>query len=165
VIELGTIEEPAPDDPQFMTIEPDWKAYFAEFERAHGGSPVLYAKTFLYRDGYRYSCTDYAGPEYRPPDNPVLVRKLCETYWRIRAKRVTAELNMTRSLLDNLREQQAQRSVPLQCKVIKLSDEGVKTSATTTVDWRLIELKIMALEGDLLQAQQGIAQHTENADG
>lgn len=58
----------------------DWPEYFKEFCRVHG-DPVPARGRLLFADGWTYSATDYAGPEYPPPEEPDKLLDLQRTYW------------------------------------------------------------------------------------
>lgn len=58
----------------------DWPEYFKEFCRVHG-DPVQARGRLLFADGWTYSATDYAGPEYPPPAEPDKLLDLRRTYW------------------------------------------------------------------------------------
>lgn len=58
----------------------DWPEYFKEFCRLHG-DPVQARGRLLFADGWMYSATDYAGPEYPPPVEPDKLEDLQRTFW------------------------------------------------------------------------------------
>lgn len=58
----------------------DWPEYFKEFCRLHG-DPVQARGRLLFADGWMYSATDYAGPEYPPPEEPDKLLDLRREYW------------------------------------------------------------------------------------
>lgn len=92
-------------------IRIDWKAYFKAFCEAHG-DPILYKGRLLFPDGYQYSATDYAGPEYPPEES--LERAYRIVYYRERRKLLRERESALIRRLEALERLQSALSVPLQ---------------------------------------------------
>lgn len=100
-------------------VTPDWKAYYLAFQKMHeveGGGPVLYGDTegvWLFGDGWRYSATDYAGPEFPPPEDERELIELQRFYWRRRRAIVHLERGKLSFQLEGIRKQERERETPL----------------------------------------------------
>lgn len=99
-----------PGLPNLPSIAFDWEAYYLNFKSMHGGDPVGYNEhQTLFPDGWRYSSTNYAGPEY-PPENDEERISLMQEYWRIRRKVCEEELKRISYIIRNLNEFQQSRT-------------------------------------------------------
>jgi hypothetical protein len=104
------------------TIRLDWRAYFAKFCEEHG-EPVNYRGRLLFRDGYMYSATNHAGPEYSPPAGEELLR-LQRDYWSLRRKMIQEQIDDLTYVAESVFQMQAGRSVKLQQTNVYKDDEG-----------------------------------------
>ena len=97
-------------------IHLDWREYYKGFEKRHG-EPILWKGRLLFRDGWQYSSTDYAGPEWEPPTDPVLLHEVQYLYWQERLKLVSTECEQLEMQLKGLVNLQQAKSLPLVRKV------------------------------------------------
>jgi len=134
-------------------LEPriDWRAYFFRFSTEHGGDPVQFEGRLLWADGWGHSATDYRGPEYPPPEDPVELARLARAYWQERRRMVTAERRLLSARLENLESLQRGRSVALQQRELAV-DERSGTASVVTGD-----LDLSALRGRLAWLGQDAA--------
>lgn len=128
---LGLLIEDLPLPAQTVLVRLDWRAYYREFALAHGGYPVVHKGRQLFADGWRYSLTDHAGPEWPPPDDPKELLQLRLAYWR---RRLTISANAAEVLGRKLRAMEdVQRAKDLPLQQIAASLDPV------TGLWRRIE--------------------------
>lgn len=145
-------------DPQTQTYVPriklDWKAYFTEFCERHG-EPVRYKGRLLFDDGWMYSATDYAGPEWEPPADKATRLQLQQEYWQARYDMVMAEANGLRQELTNLTQlERVRQGAPLQQRVVKYkeNDQGLAVACgveTIGVDLEPLQSRLNWLESEL----------------
>jgi len=109
-------------DPSNITL--DWRAYFLDFMRVHGGDPVENEGLLLFQDGYRYSTSDYQGPEYRPPDEPHELYRLQVIYWAKRARMLRNEIARLIRVLENYHGMQQGLSARLHEQAIVRDEDG-----------------------------------------
>lgn len=109
-------------DPSNITL--DWRAYFLDFMRVHGSDPVENEGHLLFKDGYRYSTTDYQGPEYRPPDDPRELFRLQRLYWGKRAKMLRNEVSRLVHILENYTGMQQGLSARLHEQALVRDEDG-----------------------------------------
>lgn len=112
------------DQPNAPRVQVDWRTYFKEFELAHGGNPVLHGNRLLYHDGWTYSATDEAGPEWPPPEDEDERNSLIKVYWVKRRKIVQAELSALEKVAKGLDVMQQGKSLPIQYTVRTTNEEG-----------------------------------------
>ena len=105
----------------------DWRAYFRAFSEAHGGDPVEHGGRLLFADGWQYSSTDHAGPEWPAPEDEQELRRLQTYYWNRRLWIVRTERNKLYEKLKGLEELQGTKSVALQT-VARQPDEAGRSS-------------------------------------
>ena len=103
----------------------NWKAYFDAFSEAHGGDPVLNEGRLLFRDGWTYACSSYAGPEW-PPETKEDELRLRECYWRRRLNIVLGIRTNLAAQLDHLRNLQSTRKVKLKQVLIGIGEDGFR---------------------------------------
>ncbi len=106
-------------DPRQQLVEQqkvrlDWRAYWKEFSREHGDYPVKFRGVLLFRDGWTYSSSGYAGPEWPPPADETALRKLVRGYWLLRKREVRKLWWEQQTEYDGLKRLQSTRSQPLQ---------------------------------------------------
>jgi len=140
----------------------DWRAYFERFCSIHGLHPVVWAGKLLFPDGWQYSLTSYAGPEF-PPESPERAKALSRIYWRRRLSIVKREYNLLRGRYMALKALQATKSAPLQQRTrwpgsadgTTQSPDG-RTAGWGTVenvDWLAIEQRLEWLKADIEHCQ------------
>lgn len=149
-------ELPDPVSAPTASIELDWVGYFKAFSEAHGGNPLVHGGRLLFPDGWRYSASDYAGPEWAPPDDPEAHRALLRAYWGRRKGVVNSEARQLRGDLDHLRGLQSVRKVPLQAlRYVKVTDPETGTSGYKAVSG---PLDLTAMEGRLAWLQDDLTE-------
>lgn len=107
---------------QRIVVRLDWRAYFAKFCEEHG-EPVNYRGRLLFRDGYMYSATNHAGPEYSPPVGEAL-SQLQSEYWTLRRRMIQEQIDDLTYVAESVFQMQAGRSVKLQQVTSYKDDEG-----------------------------------------
>lgn len=127
----------------------DWKAYFKAFEEEHGKNPVVFEGRLLFSDGWTYSASDHAGPEWPPPADEAELRRLQVAYWRKRKQIVSSELVRLRHDIDGLRHMQSVKSIPLR-QVVRYFDSDAKKRVTERqqLDLAGLESRLRWLEAD-----------------
>lgn len=112
----------------------DWTAYFKAFCAQRGSTPVLvdHETRLLFSDGWMYHPTKHDGPEYPPPTNPRIRRRLQRKYWRVRKNIILYEMNEFRQEVKYLTEVQESRSAPLYHENVYW-DEQSQTRVTNSV--------------------------------
>ena len=98
-------------------IRLDWRAYFYQFLEEHG-EPVETDGVLLFHDGWRYSCRNYQGPEYPPPTDQRLLRRLQQAYWTKLKQKYTQEAGQLRLQIQGLEERATVTSLPLQQRLL-----------------------------------------------
>lgn len=121
-------------------IQLNWKAYFLRFCQEHGGYPVNRRGRLLFSDGWEYSSSDYAGPEWAPPTDPETLIGIQAYYWTTRAGIVKAQLMQLESQFNNLRQLQSSKSAPLQ-HVVNYVDRESRSVVKQVIDLNLDTLK------------------------
>lgn len=135
-----------------LQIKLDWLAYFREFCNVHGGDPVHHAGRLLFRDGWTYSATDHAGPEFPPPESdPQLVKHLKYQYWNIRRQAIRQELEQLKSTIGSLEEMQRSKSAPLQQVVISYDDKGKPRRGAQPLDIAPLKIRLDLLEHAMVE--------------
>jgi hypothetical protein len=107
-------------DNKHVDIRPDWRAYFRSFHEQHEGlthPPMHYRGRLLYSDGWTYSSTDYAGPEWAPPEDKDELHAMQLWYWSRRRWRILANIRDIRKELDAIKTVSSMHSAPLQQNV------------------------------------------------
>lgn len=77
------------------SFQVDWREYFRRFCQAHGGAahpPFMKSGRLWFFDGWGYSATDWAGPEYPPPADKDELTRVKRIYWKLRRTAVRLEL-------------------------------------------------------------------------
>ena len=98
--------------PAYLDIRPDYQATFKAFCEQHGNNPIVHRGVLLFADGYRYSRTDYRGPEFPPPDNPAERTELLRTYWTERQRIVTHRVRLLQERRETMLRDIRARSAP-----------------------------------------------------
>lgn len=96
----------------FLRVELDWQAYYDAFKAEHG-DPVAHGGRLLFADGWTYSATDPAGPEWPPPKDERELLALQLAYWETRRRLVVTERDHLRGIVRTLREMQSGKSIQL----------------------------------------------------
>jgi len=139
-------------------VKLDWKAYYKEFRLEHGDYPVIFKGMILFRDGWMYSKTDYAGPEFPPPEDEADLKSLQLAYWNSRRQVVRLELIPLERTVDSLLQFQSAKSCRLQQKVIEFDDETQKdVTNTVELDITIFEGRLDWLRKDLEDCERNIA--------
>lgn len=126
--------------PPSSHIKLDWRAYFLQFCRVHG-EPVNYRGRLLFRDGWMYSSSDYAGPEYSPPEDFKELDILCTSYWLIRQSELGKKLQKLTHQKQSLSTLQADHHLPLQ-QTVWVSEEEVTRRSVKDIDLSQLQAKI-----------------------
>ena len=121
-------------------VQLDWKAYYKNFSIAHGGDPIMYGGRQLFQDGWTYSGTDYAGPEWPPPSNKVLRTRLIRTYWEKRKEIVVQQEEYLRLRIEALEGMQSAKNQPLQ-QVVRLWSDTEEKQVSQVGDINFDDLK------------------------
>lgn len=114
-----------------LQVHLDWKGYYKQFEEKHGEPVQLLDRDgkplrLLFADGWTYSCTDYAGPEWPPPKNEQDRARLIAEYYKIKFGLVRNEYIDLCRLISYLRDLQSAKDVPLQQIASYFDDEQNK---------------------------------------
>lgn len=100
----------------------DWRAYFRAFLEAHG-EPHEHGGRLWFEDGWSYSATSHAGPEWPPPSDPRELAEVRRRWLRLRRAEVKAERLKTDRLLRQVAGYQAVKSLPL-LRRVRRTEEG-----------------------------------------
>lgn len=134
----------------------DWRAYFEAFKAEHG-IPLTHRGRLLFPDGWTYSATDYAGPEWPPPEDERELVKLLLAYAVLRQQAVRAELVDARSRRDGALAASATRAVPLMVRTYYRDPEtGTVASRTGPLDMTALEERVRWLESDLEMSNENV---------
>lgn len=137
------------DDSNVPNIEIDWEQYFQDFCEKHGKYPIMYKGTYLFPDGWRYSSTDFAGPEWQPPMDEKELAELKLYYYNRRYNIIEQELAATQITLENITNLQRVKDVPLKQRILVHDEEsGLVRSEVRTIDTLMIEKRIKWLVED-----------------
>lgn len=82
-----------------LSLEIDWKSYYDEFSRKHGGHPEEYGGRFIFRDGWAYAL-DYEGPEWPPPKKRKDLLSIQAAYWSLRCSRLRIEKKIIQNTIE-----------------------------------------------------------------
>lgn len=109
------------DKNSLPAIKIDWRLYFREFCEQHGKYPLLIDGRLFFPDGWSYSASNYEGPEYPPSKVPDTLRRVLLAYWKRRKKIVNHEVSIVKDRIEDLRNLQSVKSLPLQ-QVVRYYD-------------------------------------------
>lgn len=123
-------------------IKLNWRAYFQEFDQAHGGDPVVYGGRLLYPDGWRYALKDYAGPEWPPPEDEEELARLQYAYWGLHKQRLQQYLASRTRLVEGLRRLQVNKDQPLQHIASYLGEDGRMQNRIQALDLDDLETEL-----------------------
>lgn len=138
---------------QVTTPSLDWVAYFRAFCEAHG-APVLWGGRLLFADGWTYSSTDHAGPEWPPPADPALLRQAQKDYWRRRHQVSNAQMHDLAQELFSLEELQRGKSLPILQSQTAVGPSGAVTFDERPVDFEAMRQRLTWLEDDVRECLQ-----------
>lgn len=132
----------------------DWRAYFNRFCNDHGGFPVLVRGRLLFRDGWIYSSTDYAGPEWPPPEDAEELLDLKTEYWSLRREALLAIHRRIYSEVESLTAAQASKSSPLQHSFSYRDDDGQVSRGTADLDISAVRVKMDWVADDIKECDE-----------
>lgn len=144
-------------------IELDWQGYFSSFVEAHG-EPVKFRGRLLFRDGWQYSATDYAGPEWRPPDDPKELAMMVAYYVGYRRKMLREELFDLQHFYNWLVQTQHQRDRPLLQLRVRTDENGSTKEESIPIDLEMIKARLDWLKEDIARCdnEMVVARETVN---
>lgn len=136
----------------------NWRMYFRDFCQQHG-PPLTHGGRLLFPDGWTYSATDWKGPEWAPPEDPIALAMLVRRYWKLRRVAVLEALTQARLTLASCVEAQSARSATLQ-QIIKYMDPdtGRLTTVERPLDLEGMEQRVESLRLELMQAEEHIVE-------
>ena len=117
---------------------------------------MLHKDKLLWRDGWRYSATDYRGPEVAPPKDPCERRKLVRGYWLTRLALVNLQRRYLAEQLVGLEETSRSRSAPLQAWRPGRDDKGKRMVLRGELDLRAVRDRLDLLRADAEQCEAKI---------
>lgn len=139
------------------TVELNWYAYFKRFCEVHG-EPVEFAGRLLFPDGYQYSNSDYAGPEWVPPSDPEKLSDLRRIYWQRRLQVVKERYKWLKAELEELAGVQYSRSAPLQRTAMYWDDSRQQlVFEPHDVDLELLRGDLLGLQEDMKLCEEELA--------
>ena len=104
-------------------VKVDWREYYRRFEQRHG-EPISWKGKLLFRDGWTHSSKDHAGPEWEPPDDPLVLHSMQTVYWQERLKLVTQEKDLLEHNQRGIEALQRGKSLPLVRRVKRWDEES-----------------------------------------
>lgn len=138
---------------QPLTIR--WREYFQRFCEAHGRWPVQYMGRLLFRDGWMYSSSDYKGPEWAPPEDPLNLLRLRHIYWTRRRSIVADEHERLITTARVLADSQAARSARLPIYQTARYQETDEDGRPRTIS-KQVEADLGALQGRIDWLQEDL---------
>lgn len=148
----------------FERVKLNWRAYYREFEALHGGAPIKFEGRLLFRDGWRYSSTDYAGPEEPPPTEPWELKRLRLAYWRAHRSALVNQANEMRRQLNLLISLQENKSAPLQLSNTYVDMEtNQRTTKPAPVDFPILREQLTFVEQDIAMCDTNIEELSDDA--
>lgn len=139
-----------------LEIQIDWEQYFRDFCEAHGRYYVMYHGTMLFPDGYRYSASDYKGPEWPAPEDKDKLRHLKLIYYNRRLTIVQEEYRKMDAFIKDLTNLQRQLSCPLSQRVISKDEDGKTVVSSQRLDIELLEKRLEWLKQDVVDCENMI---------
>lgn len=147
-----------------VRVEMDWKAYFIEFDRVHGGHPVLFEGRFLWRDGWMYSTHDHAGPEWRPPTEVSRLIFLKRHYWTVKKNHLTSDAKDLGLTIQSLTDMQQARELPLKQKIRYVNEDGKKITEAVDLDLPDLETRLQKIQEEIQECDQALARLVSQTD-
>lgn len=133
----------------------DWREYYYKFSAVHGGFPVIYNNLQLFRTGWRYSATDYAGPEWPAPTDAAGLLRLKRIYWRLHRQQIEREYRFYTEHRNMLKDWQQTKSAPLQQSFVDLNEEtGTVSYSSGEVDWQRLDTIIDICKAQLIECDK-----------
>lgn len=160
----------------------DWKAYYREFSKLHGGSPVVHGVNqetmsggyLLFPDGWRYA-RNPEGPEYPPRDQSEQL-SLVKQYWIIRRDSLQIEYDNLKYLIRGAVSSQQSKSAPLVVNSISFRQyikrirsitdpeyfdevkvnqyQDIDSTQTEAVDYQLLLDEARNLKGEITRCEE-----------
>lgn len=149
---------------QAPQVELDWVAYYERFKEIHG-DPVKWRGRLLFRDGWTYSSTDYAGPEWPPPTDAIELMRMRRAYWVLRKRVILVELEQAKAMAEGLRLLQLAKSAPLQQRIQTVDENGQAVTTSIEVESRYGADRVEWLRGLLAECDRELADTKEVDDG
>lgn len=132
-----------------VRVRLDWRAYFEDFSKQHGGNPVEFHGRQLFQDGWQYSLQYYHGPEWSPPSDPRELTYLKISYWRERRRIVREQHYNLQEAIVGLEQLIATRSADIFQRVRVVDDSGTLRSTAERLELDGWKTRIYWLEQDL----------------
>jgi hypothetical protein len=137
-----------------LKIRLNWKEYFKAFCEQHGGCPVKHRGVLLFRDGWRYSATDYAGPETPPPVDLEKRAELHRAYWSLRLKELESLSVQSHRQISMVRNLASSKSAALQHTISYREEEGKRVVKSVALNVEILEQKLSFLEQDIEECRE-----------
>lgn len=134
----------------------DWRAYWKEFSRMHGDSPVKYRGRLLFRDGWAYSATAYEGPEWPPEEDLTLFSRMVKAYWVLRKREIRQLWWEAQVELDGLKKLASVKSIPLQQTLSMTGDDGKLYRSSGDVSIGELEQSVSFLRQQLRECEENL---------
>jgi hypothetical protein len=146
-------------------VEFDWTKYRDNFDFNHGQDPVIFGENrVLYRDGWMYSLSNVAGPEW-PPENEIQKKELQEIYWLARKSASQNELGWLRKQLRGLSNFQDCKSGKLQVYTYRFNEEtGERRRETIDLDLDSVQARIDWVTSDLESSEKELKEIRDGED-
>ena len=141
----------------------DMNAYYETFKAAHGLPLEVQEGTLVFPDGWTYSAVWGDHWEKAPPKNKDDLRALLMGYWTMKRNMVRAERDRIWQEMENLKQLQSMRSLPLQMLVPEYDDEGKRVGKNRSgpVDFEVLEFKHRCMNEDLAEAEDRLKELAE----
>lgn len=147
-------------EPVEVDIRLDWRGYWLAFLERHGGNPVPYKGVLLFADGWTYSATDYAGPEWGPPASLEERQALHEAYWSERLRVVKEEHFGLVKLRESLEQAQGTHSVPLMARRLHRDENGTVRWISAPLDTAALATRIAWLAQDIAECEEKLKERS-----
>jgi len=144
----------------------NWRAYFTEFTKLHGGDPVSYRNNpevpqsghLLFPDGWMYSARNVEGPETKPPADEQQHLTLIRQYWIIRKDILSRQFVTMRDGIEGLVRAQQTRSALLQIpqtSIVETEGGGYRRAKVVApVDFKELLFDLRALREEIITCQR-----------
>ena len=126
-------------------VKLDWVQYFKRFCEEHGGNPINYKGRLLFQDGWTYSATSHAGPEWAPPEDPKELVALVTVYWQEQLRALEVERRQLKAYVHGLTQLSQAKSVPLQATAIERGEDGKPLRKAVDVNLSALETRLNAV--------------------
>jgi len=136
-------------------VQLDWTAYWEEFKKAHGGDPVEHRGRLLFYDGWTYSASDTAGPEWRPPQEPSELEMFQVAYWKTKRNLLSQEHAALIAQIESLEKFQFHKDVPLQAVTSTMDVEtGQKVLSSDPIDFEAMRGRLDWLASEIRRSEE-----------